>query len=179
MFFRKRKNNLQRVMCREPFIAAFSDKPFYEAQDGAAFPDFVFCEYDGHFWCVRIGEFEILWGFGDRQLGFGANGSVILKRHNMNAATFDMKGIPTTRVGEISYMFINRITDRGREGFAKYLEPRLLPHIVDIARRSGADDFKTALAEELPRCEALSEMLAEHGIELMSATVKSVIVYSE
>ena len=42
------------------------------------------------------------------------------------------------------------------------------------------DEYKAlALAEELPRCEALCEMLNEHGIEMLSASVKSVIVYSE
>ncbi len=179
MFFRKRASNLQRVMCNEPFIAAYSNSPFYEARDGAAFPDYVFDDYGGLHFCLRVGELEMLWGFGDKELGFGANGSLIVKRRNVDASSLDMKGIPVTRVGEICYIFVNRVTERGREGFARYLEPRLLPHIKDIARRYGKEGFSEALPSELIKNEELRALLDEHGMDIVSASVASVVIYDK
>ena len=106
MFFRKRKKILQRVMCHDQFIAAYSKDPFFEEKEKMSFPDYVFYECGGLHWCVRVGEIEIPWGFGNAQLGFGANGSLIVKRRNVAADSLDMKGIAPVQIGSISYIFV-------------------------------------------------------------------------
>ncbi len=179
MFHRKRKKILQRVMCREPFVAAYSSEPFFEMKDGASYPDYVFDEHGGLYWCVRVGEIEIPWGFGDEALGFGANGSLIVKRRNVDAASFDMKGTPQARVGDISYVFVNRATERGREGLARYLEPRLIPIIKELASRCGHEGFADAARRGLPENGELVRLLDEHEMTPVSVYVRSVLVYDK
>ena len=173
--FKKHTN----VMCGEPFIAACSRYPFLESKGGGSYPDYVFDKYGGLYWCVRVGEIDIPWGFGDGSLGFGANGSITVRRRNVNAASLDMKGITHTQLGDVSYVFVNRLTPSGREGFARHLEPRLLPIIRDIARRHGHTGFKASCAEELLRNKELAAVLDEHEMVLVSAFVRDTVEYTK
>lgn len=166
------------VMCGEPFIAACSRFPFLESKRGAGYPDYVFDEYDGLYWCVRVGEIDIPWGFGDDSLGFGANGTLTVRRRNVNAASLDMKGIAHTKLGDVSYVFVNRVTESGREGFVRYFEPRLLPIIKDVAERYGFDGFDKACAEELLKSEKLAAILDEHEMAVVSVFVRDKIKYN-
>lgn len=177
-FFDRFKRHVS-VMCGEPFVAAYSRHPFTEARCGGSYPDYVFDSYGGLYWCVRVGEIEIPWGVGYDELGFGANGSITVRRRNVNAASLDMKGIPQTQLGEISYLFVNRVSASGREGFARYIEPQLLPFIRAVADKHGYDGFAGALVDELMRSDELAEVLDRHEMTLVSVFVRDTVRYAE
>ena len=175
--FNRRKKSPPSVMRGEPFICAYSEYPFLETKSKSQYPDYVFDKYDGLYWCMRVGEIEIPWSFIDDDLGFGANGSLIVKRRNVNAASFDMKGIECTKVGDIQYVFVNHVTDQGRQGFVKYLTPRLQPIIRKIAERIGRESFIGSVGDEMLANGELAAILDEHEMVLVSVSVGGIKIY--
>ncbi len=163
----------------EPFVAAYSEHPFYEDTVGALYPDYAFEKSGGLYFCVRVGEIEIPWGFGDPALGFGANGTVIVRRRNVGADSLRTMGIPFTRVDDIHYAFINHITDGGLDGFTKYLEPRMLPIIREYAASLGFCAFAEQAGDRLARDGRLIRLFDEHEMSIVSLSVRSVIGYGK
>ena len=175
--FKRRKKSPPSVMRSEPFVCAFSEYPFLETKSKAQYPDYAFDKSDGLYWCVRVGEIEIPWSFVDDELGFGANGSFIVKRRNVNGASFDMKGIESTKVGDINYVFVNHVTSEGRQGFVKYFTPRLQPIIRRIAERIGRESFTSSVGDELLANKDFEALLDEHDMIPVSVSVSGIKFY--
>lgn len=135
------------VMNNRAFVAAFSSKPFKEAK--RAFPDYSFFESEGVFWCVRIGEFNIPWGFSSNGIGFSANGYIVVSRGNVDATSLDGKGLPFVKQGEVSYLYESEIIDDRFEGFSIYLRDALLRRIREIASTVDAKSFPLVIEDSL------------------------------
>ena len=89
------------VMQAPRFFAAYSTHPFIEEKDKARYPDYAFEHLGGMYWCIRIGDINVPFGFGKRIDSFRASGLVTLSRRNVSAATVDGLGLPRVQVGEI------------------------------------------------------------------------------
>ena len=158
------------------FIAAYSTKPFAESKKQSAYPDYCFYEADGLYWCVRVGDIEIPWGFGDDGNGYSANGSIVASRRNVDASSFDGKGLPFTKDGEISYLYESEFINNTFEGFSMYMRDKLLGCIREIANRVQARDFPLVLEAVLgddPKVDALmkSNMLTLKSVRVNRVTV--------
>lgn len=163
------------VMCGKRFVAAFSESPFVEERDGARYPDYSFHTVEGMHWCVRIGDIEVPWGFAPDEhagIGFSAFGVITVSRRNVSAVTFDGRGLPYVRRGEIFYLFENEF-ENGFFGFSIYLRDRLLGSIKALAADKTADAFREALPA-LDRLEAVRRTLDEHKLVFKEIRIQRV-----
>lgn len=172
MFWKKKRVS---VFNGKSFIMAYSPVPFAESKKKEIYPSYSFYEADGLYWCVRVGEFEVGWGFGGS--GYSANGSVILSRRNVDASSIDGKGLPFIKAGEISYLYESEFINNSFEGYSVYLRDELLPSIRGIAERVSEKDFPNVLESELredPRVTALlkSNMLTLKSVRVDKVTLK-------
>ncbi len=153
------------------FIAAYSTKPFVEAKKQNVFPDYCFYESDNLYWCLRVGDIEIPWGFGDDGRGYSANGSVIVSRRNVDASSLDGKGLPFIKEGDISYLYESEFINNTFEGYSMYLRDKLLVHIREIAKRVSAEEFPNILESSLKNDPEVAALLKLNMLMLKSVNI--------
>lgn len=152
------------------FIAAYSETPFTEEKKKARYPDYTFHKLENLYWCVRVGDIEIPWGFGQAQVGFSAHGSVTVSRRNVSAVTFDGRGLPYTRIGNVHYLLNDSDDDAGC--FRSFMRDRLVPALQEAAAGMSPEEFRTApLVDALAGIPAISALLNEHQLVLKTVTV--------
>lgn len=172
MFGKKKKVEIEPISvmkCNKRFVAAYSEHPFTESSK--EFPDYVFSSENGLYWCVRIGMIEIPWGFGEKGVGFSANGSVWLKRKNLSASlTFDGSGFKFIKVGNIFYLYELELGSDGFYGFSADMRDRLLPEIRKSAIEAGQKEvFKEKLKTFCER-DAVKKILGS-SLEIVSISI--------
>ena len=135
------------VMQAPRFFAAYSTHPFTEEKDKARYPDYAFERLGGMYWCVRIGDIDVPFGFGKRISSFRASGIVTLTRRNVSAATVDGLGLPRVQVGDVCYFFEDRYGNEG--GFIEFMQDRLNPILAEAGNALGAAGFRDGIAEAI------------------------------
>ena len=179
LFRKKAKIEPVRVMCGLPFIAAYSEHPFTESLNHAAYPDYEFCEMDGLHWCVRVGEMQIPWGFGvDATKRYCANGYLVLSRQNVNAEPFHGKGLPYVRRGKIFYLYECELIDDSLRGFFVFVRSRLLPYVVAIAKKTDPERLQDEL-KTLPMISEVMQFLNVHHLTMKNVVVKNYEIKKE
>ena len=162
------------VMQAPRFFAAYSTHPFTEEKDKARYPDYAFERLGGMYWCVRIGDIDVPFGFGKRIASFRASGLVTLTRRNVSAATVDGLGLPRVQVGEICYFFEERYGNES--GFIEFMQDRLTPEIAEAAAKLGPDGFRDGIREALLTDKTVGELLDAHQMELKAVAVETLSV---
>ena len=156
------------------FIAAYSERPFREEKNKAQYPDYTFHKLKNLYWCVRVGDIVIPWGFGRDQVGFAAHGSFTVSRRNVSAVTFDGRGLPYTRIGDVYYLLNENDGDGGC--FRDFMRDRLTPALQTVAAGMSPEEFRTAaLCEPLAAIDAIAALLREHQLDLKTVTVEHAV----
>jgi hypothetical protein len=171
MFWKSKRVSVINGKC---FIAAYSTKPFAESKKQSLYPDYSFYESDGLYWCVRVGNIEIPWGFGDDGNGYCANGSAIVSRRNVDASSIDGKGFPFTKEGEIYYLYESEFTGNSFEGFSMYMRDALLVYIREIAGRFNAQEFPSALESALRDDPRVADLMNANMLTLKSVRIEKI-----
>ena len=184
------KNEPVMVMNGKRFVAAYSARPFLEGmiETGAIIktlkwsgekeiPDYkLYQEKDGTYWCVRIGDIDVPWGFDSSVNGYWANGVVTVSRMNVGSEPFDGRGFPFVREGDVFYLYECELGDNGFYGFSIYMRGQLLNSLRKLAKGMTKEDFETKLskdgANELKNLPEVQELLKEHRLD-----VKQVILH--
>ncbi|MBR4942743.1 MAG: hypothetical protein IKZ28_01820 [Clostridia bacterium] len=172
-----------KLMNGKRFVAAYSRYPFEECmkKEGTIFkklkwsdeteiPDYqcFYNEADKTYWCVRVGEIEIPWGFGADVNGeYWANGLILVSRQNVGKEPFDGRGLPFTTEGEVTYLYECELTDNGFKGFSIYMRERFLNAIKRMAKDLPQAEFEKAFsAEALKKDKEVEEILSLHKLTL-------------
>lgn len=170
----RKKVNPVRVMSGKRFVAAYTPLPIAEEQNRAQYPDYAFGEVNGMSWCVRVGEIEVPWGFGKSEgLDYSASGSFTVSRRNLGAESFDGKGMPYVKCGEVFYLYECEIGDDGLRGFNIYLRNRLMPDLLRIAKKSTPETLEIGLCE-LGDDPDVIEVLDELGLDLIRVNLRKI-----
>ncbi|MBE6633757.1 MAG: hypothetical protein E7620_05390 [Ruminococcaceae bacterium] len=152
-----------RVLKGTPFLAAYSEHPFEERRVDA--PDYTFHEHEGTYWCVRVGNIEIPWGFGTDS-GIAANGTVTVSRMNLNYASFTGKGLPYVCENEVFYLYEAVQDSDGRlHGFVPMMRDRLNAILREIANGKDVEELRASLKVLADR-EDVRALLQEHRLQL-------------
>ena len=165
----KRKQPIS-VMGSKRFVAAYSEYPFTEANNGADYPDYSFHKVGNLYWCVRVGDIDVPWGFGDESIGFRANGTVKISRRNVSAVTFDGRGFDYKRAGEINYLYESELGANGFVGFVPYVQRTVIRCLKEIASKSGMEKFTKELSY-LGESREMAALLDEHKLVLKTVTI--------
>ena len=155
------------------FVAAYSEKAFVEAKNSARYSDYTFHELGGMNWCVRVGDIDVPFGFGDEGGGYSAYGTVTVSRKNVSAASFDGKGLPYVKEGDIFYLYESEYNGDVYEGFSTFMRDKLTAHVTRIAATSSAEEFE-AEVNKLGEIPAVRELLDEHKLKIKSVTVENI-----
>ena len=156
-----------KVMNGKRFIAAYSARPFEEAKQGTSYPDYSFHQYEGLYWCTRVGDIAIPWGFGKGLVGFSACGSITVSRRNVNAVSFDGRGLPYVKEGEVCYLYEKELVGDQFQGFAIYMRDQLKESIHAIARKcSGSPESFPDMMEKLGERAEVLDLMDEHKLIL-------------
>ena len=156
------------------FIVAYSSIPFAEAKKQNTYPNYYFYEANGLYWCIRVGTFEVGWGFGDNGRGYSANGSIIVGRRNVDASSLDGKGLPFVKEGVISYLYESEFINNSFEGYTVYLRDELLISIREIADKTSAKDFQSVLESELRKDPRVATLMKSNMLILKSVRVEKI-----
>lgn len=185
------KNKPVKVMNGKRFVAAYSVRPFLEgmSEEGVIFkklkwsgeteiPDYkCYQEKDGTYWCVRVGDIDVPWGFGSDVNGYWANGVITVSRKNVGKEPFDGRGLPFVREGDVFYLYECELGDNGFYGFSIYMRERLLNSLRKLAKGMTKEAFEETLAKDgaaaLAAIPEVRELLDEHKL-----VVKQVILHS-
>ena len=159
------------VMNGKRFIAAFSARPFKEAKNGGQFPDYTFHEYGNMYWCVRVGDIDVRWGFGNGEVY--ANGVITLSRMNVSAASFSGKGLPYVKVGEIFYLYEEELKADRVEGFVPYMRKKINGAVAEMAKGKSPEELEV-LVGSIGEHPEIREILNEHRLVVRSAHVGGV-----
>ncbi|MBO5363458.1 MAG: hypothetical protein J6A46_03940 [Clostridia bacterium] len=190
---KRNQNEPVKVMNGKPFVAAYSNRPFEEGMsaqgvlfktlkwdDQTTIPDYQ-CYYDENtskYWCVRVGDIDVPWGFGADENGYWANGLLSFSRKNMSEETFDGKGLPFERVGDVYYLYECELGDGGFYGFSVYIRDKMLDFLKQLAWRTSKEEFRKMIenngVQTLMRIPKVRAFLNEHQLKLKGVVLHGI-----
>ncbi len=160
-----------RVFNGKPFIAAYSHIPFSEEKNSASYPDYRFMKIDGRYWCVRVGDFSIPWGFSEREVGFSANGNFLMKRANVSPSSFDSQGFSYKRSGDVFYLYESETDENGFfYGFSVDIKALIMPLFKEYAKKFTKEEF-TQNAKGFTELDSVKSILDKYYLMATSVQV--------